>query len=248
MSRRCRRGKGKQLGALLRAADTVAAEPLARIDHLVALAELLVCNRFLHADAEGVLSSAVDMRMDSDEGGGMPLSADDEDEGGGGIDGAGPFWFFSGARSSKMAMSATAHAVIFAPFCRSSSYVMAVDGVAEVTCAPPPPPPRGPPVGAGGGGGGVKSKKKISRAKLADVAPRMLARQATSMWSNLTTDATSSAFMDDLESRTPFEVMKSVAVGFLSLRTHDSADGTSRVRMAADGAPTSWHRPPGTRP
>ena len=31
-------GKGEQLGALLRAADTVAAEPLARIDHLVALA------------------------------------------------------------------------------------------------------------------------------------------------------------------------------------------------------------------
>ena len=86
---------------------------------------------------------------------------------------------------------------------------------------------------------GVRSKKNISRAKLAEVAPKMLARHAIEMWSNLTTELTNSEFIDDFDSRIPFEVINKVDVGFLSFFTQDEDDGTSRVRIAADGAPTS---------
>jgi hypothetical protein len=117
----------------------------------------------------------------------------------------------------------------------------------EAIGTPPFPAPTAP-TAPDDDGDGERSKKKISRAKLADVAPSMLARQAMSTCSNFTTEFTNSAFIDDLDSRTPLDVMNKVEVGFLSLRTHDSADGMSRVRMAADGEPMSWHMPPDSLP
>ena len=69
-------GKGEQLAANLRAAESLSEFPLKKVDYLVKLAEWLYCNDFPLRDAEDQLKGAIDVLMDNE----VDTAAQDEDE------------------------------------------------------------------------------------------------------------------------------------------------------------------------